>query len=236
MVKLLPATFRWVPKLEDVISASGIHPSKIFNVIIFGSQVYGTYDANSDWDIIMVANNSVEAVELNKTVPDEFSYNLQTRNIRYNIHVYTPDRFKKDLEWHRMNNLECIFAPEWAILKEDKKFDFQVNLPKLRHATSHVSSNSWVKCKKKLLIEGEYRTAIKSFYHSIRIPMFAAQIARHGKITDFTAANFIWNRLIFQSLPPSQRKDSKWNWNDLNLEFKITYNLMLSLFRSATTK
>jgi hypothetical protein len=184
----------------------------------------------------MVANNSVEAVELNKTVKDEYSYNLQTRNIRYKIHVYTPDRFQKDLEWHRMNNLECIFAPEWAKLKEDKKFDFQINLPKLRHATSHVSSNSWIKCKKKLLVDGEYRTAIKSFFHSIRIPMFASQIARSGKITDFTAANFIWNRLIFQTLPAYQRKDSKWDWDSLNLEFKITYNLMLSLFRKVTTK
>lgn len=236
MVKLLPATFRWVPKLEDVISASGIHPSKIFNVIIFGSQVYGTYDAASDWDIIMVANNSVEAIELKKTVQDEFSYNLQTRTIRYNIHIYTPDRFKKDLEWHRMNNLECIFAPDWAKLKEDKKFDFKINLAKLRHATSHVSSNSWVKCKKKLLIEDEYRTAIKSFYHSIRIPMFAAQIARYGRITDFTAANFIWSKLTYQALPAYQRKDCKWDWDSLNLEFKITYNLMLSLFRRATTK
>ena len=236
MVKLLPATFRWVPKVDDVIKIAGIHPSRVFCVYIFGSQVYGTYDSASDWDIIMVANNSVEAVELNKTVKDEYSYNLQTRNIRYKIHVYTPDRFQKDLEWHRMNNLECIFAPEWAKLKEDKKFDFQINLPKLRHATSHVSSNSWIKCKKKLLVDGEYRTAIKSFFHSIRIPMFASQIARSGKITDFTAANFIWNRLIFQTLPAYQRKDSKWDWDSLNLEFKITYNLMLSLFRKVTTK
>jgi len=236
MVKLLPATFRWVPKVEDIIKIAEIHPSRVFNVYIFGSQVYGTYDAASDWDIIMVANNSVEAIELKKTVQDEFSYNLQTRTIRYNIHIYTPDRFKKDLEWHRMNNLECIFAPDWAKLKEDKKFDFKINLAKLRHATSHVSSNSWVKCKKKLLIEDEYRTAIKSFYHSIRIPMFAAQIARYGRITDFTAANFIWSKLTYQALPAYQRKDCKWDWDSLNLEFKITYNLMLSLFRRATTK
>jgi hypothetical protein len=134
-----------------------------------------------------------------------------------------------------MKNLECIFAPEWAILKEDKKFDFEISLPKLRHTNSLASSNSWVKCKKKLQ-EGEYHTAIKSFYHSIRIPMFASQIARYGKITDFSIANFIWNRLIFQELPAHQRKDSKWDWDSLNSEFKITYNLMLSLFRRSTTK
>ena len=236
MVKLLPATFRWVPKVEDVIKIAGIHPSRVFNIYIFGSRVYNTYDVNSDWDIIMVANNSVEAVELNKTTKDEFSYNLQTRTIKYNIHVYTPDRFQKDLDWHRMNNLECIFAPDWAKLKEDKKFDFKLDLGKLRHATSHVSSNSWVKCKKKLLVEGEYHSAIKSFFHSIRIPMFATQIVRNGTITDFTTANFIWRKLNFEEVPNYQRKDCRWDWDGLNLEFKITYNLMLSLFRRVTTK
>ena len=240
MVKLLPATFKWVPKLEDVIEIAGIHPSRVFNVYIFGSRVYGNYDAASDWDIIIVANNSVEAIELKETVQDKYSYNMNARFIRYNIHIYTPDRFQKDLDWHRMNNLECIFAPDWAKLKEDKKYEFKLDLKKLRHASSHISSNSWVKCKKKL--DGEYRTAIKSFFHSIRIPMFATQIARYGRITDFTTANFIWRKLMFEEVvynPKTyspEHKDRRWDWESLNLEFKITYNLMLSLFRKVTDK
>ena len=184
----------------------------------------------------MVANNSVEAIELSKTVIDEFSFNLNTRYIKYNIHVYTPDRFQRDLDWHRMNNLECIFAPEWAKLKEDKKFNFKLDLAKLRHATSHISSNSWVKSKKKILIEDEYYSGIKSFFHSIRIPMFATQIVRNGTITDFTAANFIWRKLVFEEIPHYKRKDCRWDWDGLNLEFKITYNLMLSLYKKVTTK
>ena len=236
MVKLLPATFRWVTKVDDIIKVTGIHPSRVFNVYIFGSRVYGTYNSSSDWDIIMVANNSVEAIELSKTVIDEFSFNLNTRYIKYNIHVYTPDRFQRDLDWHRMNNLECIFAPEWAKLKEDKKFNFKLDLAKLRHATSHISSNSWVKSKKKILIEDEYYSGIKSFFHSIRIPMFATQIVRNGTITDFTAANFIWRKLVFEEIPHYKRKDCRWDWDGLNLEFKITYNLMLSLYKKVTTK
>jgi hypothetical protein len=34
-------------------------------------------------------------------------------------------------------------CPDWAILKEDRKFTFTFDIKKLRHATSHVSSNSW---------------------------------------------------------------------------------------------
>jgi hypothetical protein len=63
----------------------------------------------------------------------------------FNIHIYTPDKFQEDLDWHRINNLECIYAPDWAILKEDRKFTFTFDIKKLRHATSHVSSNSWVR-------------------------------------------------------------------------------------------
>ena len=67
-------------------------------------------------------------------------------------------------------------------------------------------------------------------------PMFATQIARYGRITDFTTANFIWRKLMFEELPSYNKKDSRWDWESLNMEFKITYNLMLSLFRKVTDK
>lgn len=202
------------PNLDDIIKASKIHPSRVFNVYLFGSIVYGTYDKSvSDYDVIMVANNSVESTEI--------------RNGLFNIHVYTPDKFKKDLDWHRINNLECIFAPDWAKLKEtiDYKSKFVLDIPKLRHATSHISSNSWVKFKKKL-IDGEYRIGIKSLFHSIRIPQFATQIAKDGYITDFTCANHIWDSIKW-------RKSTS---EELFNEFKPIHNSTLTEFRKHTTK
>lgn len=202
-----------IPKIEDIIRTSGIHPSRVFNVYIFGSRVYGTSSNDSDWDIIMVANNSVESTEIRRGL--------------YNIHVYTPDKFKADLDWHRINNLECIYAPDWAKLKETIKYDnFKIEPIKLRHAISHISSNSWVKCKKKLNVAGDYYTGIKSLFHSIRIPMFGAQIMQHGKITDFSCANFIWNKL----------KKDRWNWERIEDEFKLLHNSVLTEFRKNAPK
>jgi len=198
--------------LSDIINASGIHPSRVFNVTIFGSQVYGNTNKDSDWDIIMVANNSVESTEIRRGL--------------FNIHVYTPDKFKSDLEWHRINNLECIFAPDWAKLKETIKYDFKLNLAKLRHATSHISSNSWVKCKKKLELTDEYHIGVKSLFHSLRIPMFATQIANSGKITDFYCANNIWKKIISES----------WTWQKLDQEFRDLRNTILSDFRKVVEK
>ena len=211
-----------IPTLDTIIKASGIHPSRVFNVYIFGSQVYGTANKDSDWDIIMVANNSVESSELRRGL--------------FNIHVYTPNKFKADLDWHRINNLECIFAPEWARLKETIKFDFKLDISKLRHATSHISSNSWVKCKKKLTVADEYYTGIKSLYHSIRIPMFARQIAESGKIYDYSCANWIWDRLTFMDKPIYLRSKLKWTWDELDNEFRTVHNNVMSEFRKLTTK
>lgn len=199
-------------KLKDIIRASGLHPKRIFNVYIFGSRIYGTYDNKSDWDIIMVANNSVESTEV--------------RNGLYNIHIYTPDKFKADLEWHRINNLECIYAPEWAKLKEDINYTLKVDNKKIRHAISHISSNSWVKCKKKLNVANEYKIGVKSLFHSIRIPMFGTQIMKYGEIKDFTCANNIWYEI----------RNKRWTWEELNKKFKPLYNKQLTEFRKYAPK
>lgn len=213
-----------IPTVDDIIRSSGLHPSRVFNVYIFGSRVYGTSNKDSDWDVIMVANNSVESSELRRGL--------------YNIHVYTPNKFKRDLDWHRINNLECIFAPDWARLKEsiDHKSDLKINPAKLRHATSHISSNSWVKCKKKLTVVDEYYTGIKSLFHSIRIPMFATQIMQHGKIVDFSCANWIWDKLTFNDKPQYMRTKYKWTWDELDKELKSVHNQVLSEFRKVTSK
>lgn len=200
-----------IPTLETIIKASGIHPSRVFNVYIFGSRVYETSNDKSDWDIIMVANNSVNSTE-------------QRRGL-FNIHIYTPTKFQEDLDWHRINNLECIYAPDWAILKEDRKFNFRFDVKKLRHAISHISSNSWVKANKKIQFD-EYYTGVKSLYHSLRIPMFATQIVKDGKITDFTSANWIWYKL----------KSKQWTWEELDSEFREPRNKILTEFKKVTYK
>jgi predicted nucleotidyltransferase len=199
--------------LKEIIEKSKLHPSRIFNVYLFGSRVYQTANENSDWDVIIVANNSVESTEI--------------RNGLYNIHIYTPDKFKADLDWHRPNNLECIFAPYFARLKEtiDYKKDFKLSIPKLRHATSHVSSNSWVKAKKKLMCD-EYLIGVKSLFHSMRIPLFSKQIVDFGEIKDFTSANWIWEKI----------KSKTWNWEELDNEFRTSKNQILTNFRQKTYK
>ena len=201
-----------IPQISDILKVAKLHPSRVFNIYLFGSRVYGTHSDSSDWDIIIVAKNSVESIEIKSDL--------------YNIHIYTPDKFQQDLDWHTPKNLECIFAPDWAKLKEDIKYNLTLNIPKIRHATSHVSSNSWVKCKKKLQIANEYNIGVKSLFHAIRIPMFSTQIVNFGGIRDFQCANWVWNKIC----------EKEWNWEDLDKEFKEVHNSVLTDFRKVTTK
>jgi predicted nucleotidyltransferase len=200
------------PNIEDILKAAKMHKSRAFNIYLFGSRVYGTNSEDSDWDIIIVGNNSVESIEIKHEL--------------YNIHVYTPKKFKEDLDWHTPKNLECIFAPDWAKLKEDIKFELKIDHSKLRHATSHVSSNSWIKAKKKLLVADEYKIGVKSLFHAIRIPMFSEQIATFGCIVDFQCANWIWNRII----------EKEWVWEDLHKEFRELHKSVLTDFRKKAGK
>lgn len=200
-----------LPKIEDIIRVSKIHPSRIHNIYVFGSRVYGTATSESDWDIIMVANNSVESTEIKHPI--------------YNIHIYTPDKFKADLEWHRINNIECLYAPEWAKLKESIQYKFVLDVNKLRHSISHSSSSSWVKAKKKLILTDEYKTGIKSLFHSIRIPIFATQLVKENKI-DFESSNYIWEKI----------SSKEWTWEDLDSEFRELHNSIMSNFRIVNNK
>jgi len=213
--------------IDNIIKESRLHKSKVHNIYVFGSRVYETHSDNSDWDIIVVANNSVESIEIKSDL--------------YNIHIYTPKKFQEDLDWHMPKNIECYFAPSWAKLQERIKFDFTLDIKKLRHSTSHVSSNSWVKSKKKLEI-GDYHIGIKSLFHSLRIPMFSTQLINTGHI-DFTSANFIWNKLnrvdenwCHYSDLPSANSYKSWNWEELDLEFRELRNNILTEFRKVTEK
>lgn len=200
-----------IPTVEEVIKRSKLHPNKVKCIYIFGSRVYQTSTYSSDWDFIIVANNSVS--------------NQEIRNGDFNMHILTPDEFQKLLTSHHPGMLECYFAPPEFKLLESIKFTFKLNIITLRHSFSHVASNSWVKCKKKLN-QDEYYIGIKSLFHSLRIPMFGVQIAKFGKITDFTCANKINDTLISR----------KWTWHELDTTFRPIKNQIMSDFRNCTAK
>lgn len=201
-----------IPDINDIIRNIGVEEKDIYNIYIYGSRVYGTYNNQSDWDIIVIANIKIESTEIRKGI--------------FNIHIYTPDKFQKDLDYHRINNLECIYAPKWAKIKENIKFNnFKINKNILRHSLSQISSNSWVKCNKKIS-DGEYYIGVKSLFHSIRIPMFGIQICEYGEIVDYSVANNIWSDI----------RDNRYTWSELDRKYRPILNSTLTNFRRLAPK
>ncbi len=170
--------------LEEIITASGIHKLKVRNVYIYGSQVYGNTRDGSDYDIIMIAGNLNEHDEKRITV----------NGALLNIHVITPDKFLADLKIHNIMNLECLYAPEWARLQEKLVLPTEIVIKKLIKNNLAQSYSSWQGGKMKLSKYDTYR-AQKSIFHSLRMIMFANQIAEHGKIVDFSVANYLHSEI-----------------------------------------
>ncbi len=165
---------------EQIISQAGIHPLKTRNIYLYGSRIYGTHREESDYDVILIGAALIEHNEISAKID----------NAILNIHIITPDKFKRDLESHNIMNLECYFSPEWARIQEKESLKFVLNKKKLAKNIIAQSFNSWQGGKFKLN-EGDIYRGLKSIFHSIKMLIFAIQIMEHGKIVDFTAANYL---------------------------------------------
>lgn len=159
---------------DEIISLSKVHPARVRSIYLFGSRVYGTNKPDSDYDIILVGSSMLEAAEI--------------KGEKYNIHVHTPDKFKRDLYNHDVHNLECVYAPDSAIIYESEKYPFKLDKNRLKKSFLSASHNSWIKAKNRI-IECDVEGGVKSAFHSMRILMFGIQIAKHGRIIDFSEAN-----------------------------------------------
>lgn len=200
-----------IPSFEEICKRCNKHPKMVHGCYIFGSRVYGTADRYSDWDIMLIANSSSHEIEFNDG--------------RFNIHIVTPYRFKEWCDVNHIKAIECMFAPAWAQLKHfDYEFIFKED--SFRHNISHAVSNSWVKCKKKLM-ESSYYTGIKSMFHSLRIANFGIQFANHGKI-DFASMNWLWWELT--------NREGEWNWLELKEKYQPLRNELLTEFRTFVKK
>ena len=171
--------------LDDIITASGIHKLKVRNVYLYGSRIYGTAREGSDYDIIMIASHMLEHEEKRATV----------NGVLLNIHVITPDRFLADLKIHNIMNLECLFAPQWARLQEKLVLPIEINVKKLIKNNLAQSASSWHGGKMKIQSYNIYKGA-KSVFHSLKMLMFASQIAEANSITNFSIANHLFSELV----------------------------------------
>jgi len=183
--------------IGEVLELAELNPTKVRNIYVYGSRVYGTNRPDSDTDIMVTACTMDAHKEFN--------------NGKYNVHIVTPDIFEDRLRRHEMQQLECIFAPSKAIIQEnvDYRSSFELGRNRLKKMSLSQSAHSWYQAKMRIK-DGDIERGAKSLFHSLRILVFAEQILTEGCIVDFSEAN-MWHEEIME--------DDSYEWTDYKIKW-----------------
>ena len=185
------------------------------NIYHYGSFVYGTFvEGVSDYDYIVIVPDEMIAL-------DEQQFECDNR--QYTVH--TAKSWQEMLDRCDVDAIETYFLLEQFIVKETVAFIADITKTKIRNSFSHVASNSFVKCKKKLEVEESYdpKTGKKSLWHSLRIVDFGIQILEHDKIVDYSSMNHLYDEIV---------KSEETDWEYFKTKYKPMYNALKTKFRN----
>ena len=167
-------------------------------------------------------DNTIDTASMPKRSENCISY----RSDVFDVNIYKECQFTYELE----NYLDCSLF-EYASLShhdgsspvkmqctllERKPYPIKPpstpeNKSDFRRPFSRKSSNSFVKCKKKLCVELDLMTGLKSMFHSMRIISFAIQILKYGYIKQFDVANEYFVDIMQYSNVSQDKYEEVWN-------------------------
>ena len=181
-----------------------------------GSVLFGTTDEQSDIDLGCIVDNNYDLSKFEHTNEEEFEKRLYSETFerngkKYDVQYVRESDFIDMIREHRVFAIEALFQP--PCLEYLKYFHLDTWI--LRQEFSRVSSNSWVKAKKKMTVEKDLdmRCGAKSLFHSIRILMFAVQIAKNGVINHYNCG-ILLHKEIMEDLK------NGFTWEDFNKKYK----------------
>lgn len=178
-------------------------------MVTYGSYVYGTESDKSDLDVINVG--------------DTFDHVSTIGKISFES--ITAEHFQQMLDENKIKALEVFFHKEQALIEAGYKLT--IDLQKLRTEISSVASNSWVKAKKKIEVEKDYYIGQKSLFHSLRILMFGIQVAKTGRISNFSCANHYFKDIV---------REQNTEWLPLKEKYQPIYNALSTEFKKLAPK
>lgn len=177
---------------------------KILRTYKYGSRLYGCATEKSDHDYVIIVDYD-----------GDLHYNLELP--KTDACVYSEFTFIKMIRNHDIVALECIFQNP----KDPYAKLLELDLDKLRRSISSKASHSFVKAKKKIL-QGDYHVGKKSLFHSLRILNFGMQIAKYGKIVNYSSANSFCKLILNYHTT---------DWIMHEYRFKPIYNGKKSIFK-----
>jgi hypothetical protein len=186
--------------LETVISTINIPEDKILNVYVTGSRVYGTNDANSDWDFFVIVEDDAD-LQSGWELQEVGDVNAGIAKISHFV----------DIILNRDQNLQaicCLFVPqEFIWLDKAKNLHERYKVHKyslkqsiLSKACSCFHRAEWY-CNEAEKTENEdekarlSRKSKKMIFHCLRYLHLGLQLFDTGKIYDFKVANHYWTEI-----------------------------------------
>ncbi|MDC0740379.1 nucleotidyltransferase domain-containing protein [Polyangium mundeleinium] len=161
--------------LSRLIAVLRISRAEIRAAYRVGSRVYGTAGPGSDEDFLVVLGKSGQRQDL------AFAEGL-------NVVIHGVATFQDALDDQSVFALECHFAqPAHVLVAARPPFRYTLDRKKLAASAIGKSTADWQKAKKRFA--DEPAPSRKKAFHALRVPVFALQVAKTGKITDYAAAN-----------------------------------------------
>lgn len=114
---------------------------EVLNIYQYGSRVYGCFTDESDYDYMVIVTDDYK----------DFIDNIELDDNHFNF--YKLSLWQDMVNRNTIEALECLFVNKKFIIKESVEFDIAINQVELRKSISKVCSNSYDKCRKKLIIE-----------------------------------------------------------------------------------
>lgn len=170
----------------------------ILNIYQWGSRVYGTATPQSDYDFVFVLK------DIGPPRPPHLKENLF--DIENDTFVVLEDELVNATliplaDWrlllaeHRHEALECHFSPPWARWLERYPVPWCLDSGVLRRTVSWEARARLRTALNKLKAGDTYRGK-KEIVHQLRYRMFALQILRTGRITDYACANEVYGEIL----------------------------------------
>lgn len=183
--------------LLDINSHIKINKSEIYGIYEFGSRVYGTATSTSDFDIIVVVSHCVFIRNkiLDKQNLTAKEYLIALHEGKYSVHFIESEFFKISCFKHDAVMLLFISLPKKHVWFETEEMchyrkNFIIDLMRLKAGSVAESSISFAKAKR-CWIENDIYKSKKNVIHGIRYLMFGVQMAKHGRIIDYSEANIL---------------------------------------------
>lgn len=205
--------------LEILNEIKKLTQEPILAVIPYGSIIYGN-KTSSDFDALVI-------VDCN----DLYLQNTDV-NSHYDFFIMDKNKFKNNVTNNQVKEMELIHTPleKITFLHSDFREEFlnYKNIPIkrdiIRENFSQLTSNSYVKAKKKLILEKDFdeMVSLKSLWHSIRLLDFATQIISKNTI-DYTSCNDLYNNII-KDYSETRHLNKEEQWNFLHQKYRPIYN------------